>query len=143
MRQTVLIADGDEELCNLYGRFLGERGYAVETSPDGLDCMRKLRQLMPSALVLDLELHWGGGDGVLAWLREENPGHAIPVILTATAGYSQHPIQSLELPVVDFLPKPFTLKTLLDRVGSAIAKDQQRDSASSQQITICSEHFIG
>lgn len=44
MNQTVLIADSDAELCELYRCFLTERGYEVETSSDGLDCMRKLRQ---------------------------------------------------------------------------------------------------
>jgi hypothetical protein len=43
----------------------------VETASDGLDCLKKLRRATPAALVLDLKLHWGGGDGVLAWLRED------------------------------------------------------------------------
>ena len=72
MKQALLIADRDAELCDVYRRFLTDRGYEVETSSDGLDCLRKLRQVTPAVLVLDLELLWGGGDGVLAWLREES-----------------------------------------------------------------------
>ena len=56
MKQTLLIADGDAELCDLYRRFLAERGYEVGSSSNGLDCLRKLRQVTPAALVLDLEL---------------------------------------------------------------------------------------
>ena len=85
MKQRLLIADRDAELCEVYRRFLTERGYEVETSTDGLDCLAKLRQVTPAVLVLDLELLWGGGDGVLAWLREERPAPRIPVLLTATA----------------------------------------------------------
>src|SRR5438067_11067086 len=72
MKQTLLIADGDAELCDLYEMFLTECGYEVEAASDGLDCLRKLRQVIPAVLVLDLELRWGGGDGVLARLREES-----------------------------------------------------------------------
>ena len=79
MKRTLLIAEGDTELCNLYRHLLMERGYTVETSNDGLDCLRKLRRGIPDVLVLDLDLHWGGGEGVLAWLREESPTHGIPV----------------------------------------------------------------
>ena len=39
MKQRLLIADRDAELCELYRRFLTERGYEVETSTDGLDCL--------------------------------------------------------------------------------------------------------
>jgi DNA-binding response OmpR family regulator len=89
MRETLLIADGDAELCDIYRQFLTARGYEVETSSDGLNCLRKLRQVTPAVLLLDLELRWGGGDGVLDWIREESPTHGIPVILTATAGSPQ------------------------------------------------------
>jgi len=136
MKQTLLIADGDAELCDLYQRFLVERGYEVETSSDGLDCLRKLRQLTPAALVLDLELHWGGGDGVLAWLREENLTHGIPVILTATAGYSQSFADFIEPPVVEYLPKPFTLTVLLERVRSAVATTAQNGAGHSGNAPI-------
>ena len=71
MKQTMLIADGDAELCDLYRIFVKDHGYDVETSSNGMDCVRKLRRETPDVLVLDLELLWGGGAGVLGWLRDE------------------------------------------------------------------------
>jgi len=106
LAQTLLIAQGDAALCDLYRQFLAKHGYAVETSSDGLDCLRKLRQVTPAALVLDLELRWGGGDGILAWLREANQAHGIPVILTAAAGYPHALASFVGPPVVDYLPEP-------------------------------------
>jgi DNA-binding response OmpR family regulator len=141
MKPMLLIADGDPELCDLYRRFLAERGYDVETSSDGLDCLTKLRQLAPAAFVLDLELQWGGGDGVLGWLREECPAHGIPVILTATAGYPQGFADFIEPPVVEYLPKPFTLTALLERVRSAVAASAQGKPAYRHRV--CSDIFIG
>ena len=85
MKQRLLIADRDADLCELYRRFLADMGYAAEACTDGLDCLAKLRRARPAVLVLDLELLWGGGDGVLAWLREESPAAGIPVLLTASA----------------------------------------------------------
>ena len=143
MQPSLLIADGDAELCDLYRRFLAERGYEVETSSDGLDCLRKLRQLTPAAFVLDLTLHWGGGDGVLAWLREENPTHRIPVIVTATAGCPEDLAEFIEPPVVRFLPKPFALTALLESVRSAIAMNGQREPSNPHRVPVYSELFIG
>jgi DNA-binding NtrC family response regulator len=141
MKQTLLIADGDAELCDLYQRFLTDRGYEVETSSDGLDCLRMLHQMTPAALVLDRELLWGGGDGVLAWLREESLMPGIPVILTATAGYAQDFAEFIEPRVVAYLRKPFALTALLECVRSAVANKGRREPSNLHRVY--SELFIG
>ena len=119
LAQTVLIAHSDAELCDLYRQFLTKHGYEVETCSDGLDCLKKLRRATPGVLVLDLELRWGG-DGILAWLREKNPTHGIPVILAARAGCPQTFLSFIEPPVVDYIPNLCALTALLEKVRSAI-----------------------
>lgn len=120
MKPTLLIAEDDVELCELYQRFFTQRGYDVETAADGLDCQALLLRLTPSVVILDLELRWGGGDGVLAWLREERGLLDVPVILTATAGYTVT-AQDTGPPVVKVLTKPFALTALLESVRAATA----------------------
>jgi DNA-binding response OmpR family regulator len=139
--QTLLIADGDAELCDLYRQFLKKRGYEVITSSGGLDCLRKLRMVTPTALVLDLGLPWGGGDGVLAWLRNEYPAHEIPVILTVRAGNPPAFASFVEPPVVDYLSKPFGPTALLVKVRSAVAEKIEREP--SHQLHASPEIFIG
>ena len=142
MRPTLLIAESDAELRAIYQRFLSERGYDVDTVSDGLDCLEKLRRLNPAALVLDLELRWGGGDGVLAWLREDGIRFGLPVILTATAGYAQPVADSIQPPVVEYLPKPFGLTALLKGVRTAVAK-RGREEPFNPNGGASSEYFIG
>lgn len=139
MKQTVLIADCDAELCAVWRRFLTERGYEVGTASTGLDCLKELRQLKPVVLVLDLHLHWGGGDGVLAWLREEVPTLAIPVVLTATACSPRDVAKRIEPPVVGYLPKPFALTALLERVRAA---SKGQETARKSRFAASSEFFI-
>jgi DNA-binding response OmpR family regulator len=118
MRQTLLLTEGDPELCDSYERYLTRHGYEVETAAHGLDCLEKLRRKPPAVLVLDWELRWGGGDGVLAWLREEHAAFEVPVVLMSTAG-SSPALCDLRPPVVQFLPKPFALAALLQSVRAA------------------------
>jgi DNA-binding response OmpR family regulator len=143
MSHTVLIADDDPELCELYQTFLARLGYRVETAADGLDCVAKLRRLTPSVLVLDSELRWGGGDGVLAWLREENALDGIPVILTGTAGHHQDLPDVVEPPVVYYLPKPFALAAFLECVQSAVAMKRRPEPTTWNGDAAHSELFIG
>jgi len=125
MKPTLLIADGDAELCDFYQKFITQRGYEVETASDGLDCLAKLRRATPAALVLDMELRWGGGDGVLEWLREEKATAGVAVIITATAAQPLDASEMIAPPVIGCLLKPFTLPALLERVRFAVAKGQE------------------
>ena len=128
MKQTLLIADGDAELCDIFGRFFTDNGYVVRTALDGLDCLRKLRRMMPTVLVLDQELLWGGGDGVLAWLREEDFSHGIRVVFTGDLAEIKDP------PVVDCVSKPFALSGLLESVRFAVASMGRRKPSSSRHM---------
>jgi DNA-binding NtrC family response regulator len=138
MKPRVLIADSDVELGEVYRMFLVRQGYAVDTATHGLECVEKLRRSMPAALVLDLELPWGGGDGVLGWLRDERL--SVPVILTATAGWSPGVAEELVPPAVAFFPKPFSLTALSESVRVAVAKSK---SSEPRTRHAGSELFIG
>jgi len=143
MKATLLIAEGDTELCDVYQKFLTERGYEVETASDGLACLAKLRRAMPAVLVLDRELHWGGGDGVLAWLREQSATAGVSVVVTATAGCLADGCDDLRPPVVKFLPKPFTLAALLESVRAAITNKRRGEPFYLNRAAPGPELFIG
>jgi DNA-binding NtrC family response regulator len=142
MRHTLLIAEGDAELCDVYRRFLAARGFTVETATNGLDCLEKLRRVKPTALVLDHNLHWGGGDGVLAWLREQDAPPDVPVVLTANAAYQPQDADATRPPVVKFLPKPFPLTALLESVGAAIS-NWGIEKPPARKNSTCTEMFYG
>lgn len=122
MKREVLIAESHPELREMYQRSLLEGGFAVRSASDGLDCLEKLRRRSPAVLVLDGELRWGGADGVLAWLREEESMSEVAVVLTGLAGHSALGAADLHPPVTRFLAKPFGMRVLLDCVRGALAE---------------------
>jgi DNA-binding response OmpR family regulator len=141
VRPSLLIADSDVELRDLYRRYLTGRGYNVETAADGLDCLEKLRRLTPAVCVLDRALQWGGADGVLAWLREEGATSGVSVVLTATAGYDPDGDQDIEPPVVRFLPKPFMLTTLLESVRGIVARNGHEEPLNWNRGSVSPKYF--
>lgn len=143
MKARLLIAEGDAELCDLYQMYFAERGYEVETAQDGLSCLAKLQRTMPAVLVLDRELLWGGGDGVLAWLRQQRAPSGTCVILTTTAGDALDGAADIQAPVVQLLPKPFTLTALLESVRLAVANKECEQPFYLDHTAPCSELFIG
>lgn len=108
---TVLLADGDGAALDVMRRYLLLRGYEVEVATGGVDCLAKLRRRSAGVLVLDLDLPWGGADGVLALMRGSRTLSRLPVILTsARPGAADRP------DAVPVLEKPFPLASLLDAI---------------------------
>ena len=66
----VLMADPDESLQPVYREPLLQEGFELVTAVSGLECVARLRERVPDVLVLEPQLPWGGGDGVLAIMGE-------------------------------------------------------------------------
>jgi DNA-binding NtrC family response regulator len=125
MHNRLLIADGDLELSNIYRHFFTYHGYEVDTANGGVECLVKLRSRPITHLILDLEIPWGGGEGVLAFLRDEFPARSLPVVLMTS-----HPLlkevgmEHVEHPVVGCLQKPCRLSDLLECIQSSAGQSK-------------------
>jgi DNA-binding response OmpR family regulator len=80
----VLLADSNRALRHSYAARLARRGFHVETAADGLECLDRLRSGRPDILVLDPDLLWGQGDGVLALMHDDENVPRVPVIFLAS-----------------------------------------------------------
>jgi DNA-binding response OmpR family regulator len=84
----------------------------VHFAADGLDCWTRLHELRPTALLLQWELPWGGGDGVVARLREDWRGPGIFVAMTMAGHFPVNSVELSQAPVNACLRKPLRLATL-------------------------------
>ena len=114
MKPRVLIAEGDESLEAIFTHFLSRHRFDIDSVSTGLECLQRMRKYPCHALVLSRELLGGGGDGVLAVMREEPILARIPVILTSTLSSPDELSRLISPPVVQALRKPFSLTTLLE-----------------------------
>jgi len=106
MKSMVLIAETDVLHAAACRAFLAVDGVECRVVTSGLDCLACLREQCPDVLVLDVDLPWGSGLGVLAVLREEaHLAHLPVVVLTdrpgrlVEAGLACNPIVLLIRPV--------------------------------------------
>lgn len=112
MFSRVLVADSDKSLADLYALCLRRQGYDVHFAHNGVECWARLQEVRPAALLLEWELPWGGGDGVVSRLREDWPWPEPLVVLTTTAELSPDDFERANLPVNSCLRKPFRLAEL-------------------------------
>ncbi|MBS0204849.1 MAG: response regulator [Planctomycetes bacterium] len=114
MAGNLLIANPDSFTTDRMRQYFVKRGYRVDCANDGLQCWEKLRRMSPSILILDANLPWGGGDGVLACMRSYPVFSRIPVILVTDPLSRMHNVSD---PVVRCLQRPFEMKRLFDEVA--------------------------
>src|ERR1700755_1696242 len=111
----VLVVDDDTKLCRLVRDYLTPMGYQVvmaHTGPTGLDFA--LKETF-AAVILDVMLPGMDGLHVLRSLREKSK---VPVLMLTGRGEEADRIVGLELGADDYLPKTFSTRELLARLGS-------------------------
>lgn len=111
--QVVLLAEDDILLRMSAARGLERLGYRVRQAADGEAALKRLEAERPSVLVSDIRLPGMDGVALAGAARERYPG--LPVLLVS--GYVDEAARAA-LPQLDiaFLAKPFTLKSLGERV---------------------------
>lgn len=68
MNASVLLVDRDPALTEEVRRLMSHRSQQVKVCCSGVQCLEILKDFAPNVLVIDPEVLWGGGCGVLEWL---------------------------------------------------------------------------
>lgn len=114
MKPALLIADAHRELLHSFKVLCSARGFDAATCADGVECLECLTVAIPDVLVVDLDIPWGGGDGVLACLREDCADSIHPVVVVTGWDSPQVLSQRSGIPSRNCFSKPFLPSRLLD-----------------------------
>ena len=118
MDTSVLIAETDDELSDVLGYYLSERGYWVQTAADGRECLDRLREFQPRTLVIDRDLPWDGDDGLVGYIRQNGD---VPSLMLVTGTSSPEELASQTgVPLECCFRKPFCFRGLLERIRSGV-----------------------
>jgi DNA-binding response OmpR family regulator len=128
----VLIADPDESLQPLYRERLMQEGFELATASSGLECVARLREDVPDVLVLEPQLPWGGGEGVLAMMGE-NPQLATVPTMVLTSCRDPRLLEAVaRFPVSDYQLKPMSSDRLIERLRAILAHPKLRFTLAEQ-----------
>ena len=128
----VLIADPEEEHQPAYRDPLAQAGFDVVTAFSGLECVARLRDRVPDALVLEPHLPWGGGDGVLALMGEDPRLAAIPVMVLTSHDKSDALSRVARFPISSFHLKPLAPDRLAAKLRNLVAHPRRRFGLAEQ-----------
>lgn len=113
--RILLVAHSDHYLLEHLVLGLEQSGFTVHDANSGINCVAKLRCVKPEVLLLDPNLLWGGGDGVLAAMVSNPALVAIPVLLLVTFETNMELASSMRATVSDILSLPTSREEIADR----------------------------
>jgi len=103
---TVLVIDDEESMRDSCYQALTKEGYRVETAVDAESGLRKVRELSPDIVLVDLKMPRVGGTEVLKEITAIDP----TIVAVVITGYAtvESAVEAMKCGAYDFLPKPFT-----------------------------------
>ena len=118
-RPLVLFVDDELPLRDVVSRLLGRRGVEVVTAGDAVSAVEVLRARPVDLVLTDYQMPDMDGFELLAHVREHYP--ALPAIMITGHASVQHAVRAMAHGAIDYLPKPFAVDALAERVLAQIA----------------------
>ncbi len=113
-RRTVLVVDDNEDVLELFQRYLSFHDYRVITARTTQEALALAHQFQPYAITLDLMMPDQDGWDLLQILLNRPDTRHIPIIVCSVLKQKE---LALSLGAVNFLEKPVTEKTLLSALA--------------------------
>ena len=113
----MLVVDDDPDVRGILGMLLDRDGYEVVTAIDGAAALEHVTDERIALVVLDLQMPRLDGDQFRR-VYQERGGHA-PILLVTAAEVS--PADLERFGVSAYVPKPFDIDALLEKVHALIA----------------------
>ena len=130
----IYVVDDDASVCRALTVLLKSNGFRVEAFSSSTAFLAFKHPKLPACLLLDVRLPDLNGPA----LQEVMADRKLTVPIVFISGHGSIPIgvKAMKHGAVDFLPKPFTEKDLLNAVERAIArsKTQNKEDAEIAQI---------
>ena len=121
---AILVVDDEKNIRLTLREALKTFDATVETAVNGEEALDMAAQQVYDLVLLDLKMPGMDGMEVLRRLRELSPGTA--VILLTAHGTVEAAVEAMKLGAVDFLQKPFAPKEIRDIVTRVLGRQKQR-----------------
>ena len=133
--QRILVIEDDQTLREGIATVLRKARYDVVVAADGITGSQLFKEAHPDLVITDLKLPGKGGLQLLGEFLASDCD--LPVIMISAYGTIDLAVNALKAGARDFIPKPFSIDELKNKVQLALKKE------SVDLSTVSRSHFHG
>jgi len=113
----VMVVDDSVTVRKVASRLLERHGMEVILAKDGVEAMTKLQEVVPSIMLLDIEMPRMDGFELASLVRHDESLKDIPIIMISSRTGDKHQARAREIGVNKFMGKPFQEVDLLGAIS--------------------------
>lgn len=132
--KVIYVVEDDTNIREIERYALKNSGYEVETFENGTDFYERLKNEIPSLVLLDIMMPGENGLDILMRMRESPATRRVPVILVTAKASELDKVRGLDLGADDYVTKPFGIMELVSRVKALLRRANAMQDAA--EITI-------
>ena len=125
----ILIVDDDPDIVEAMKVVLESKKYSVESAGSGKEGLKKVKQLKPDLIILDIMMETGDKGFDVARILKKDPGYKDIPILMLTAikermglDFKNEAGDAVWLPVDEYCEKPLNPEELISKVERLLSK---------------------
>ncbi|WAC39710.1 response regulator transcription factor [Pedobacter sp. SL55] len=123
--KRIIVVDDDDEVLDTIELVLEIGGYEVEPLNNAEGIHETINNFHPDLIILDIVLGKIDGRTICNQIKTNPKTKHIPILMMSGL-YKADEINTLETPPDDFMPKPFKMDILLEKIESLINKKAAR-----------------
>lgn len=127
--ETIVVADDDAEILNLFTRALTRSGYQVYQARRGEEALNLVRELKPPLVLLDVLMPGIDGVEICKTMRADAELADIPVIFLSALDAGRLHTVADEAGATDYLTKPVSLGDLDTMVAAYLPREAAKENA--------------
>lgn len=123
----ILIVDDTQEIAEFIYQILHVK-YRCRIAENGKTGMEMAMELSPDLIIADVMMPVMGGLEMVRCLKKHIPTSTIPIILLTAKSDKETELESIQLNIEAFIPKPFEPDILLSRVQQLLAAREMHET---------------
>ncbi|GKH51519.1 MAG: response regulator transcription factor [Oscillospiraceae bacterium] len=117
--EKIMVADDDQNICELLRLYLEKEQYTVVIANDGNEAIAKFNSENPALILLDIMMPGLDGWQVCREIRKKSN---VPIIMITAKGETFDKVLGLELGADDYVVKPFDAKEIVARIKAVLRR---------------------
>ncbi len=121
MKPIILVVDDEDETRLMLRILLELKGFQVEEAVDGLDALKKVNEVSPAVMVLDVMMPNMDGLTVCRNLRSQPETANLPVIMLSGKTHLNADVEGLAAGANAYMSKPADVRKLVENINQMLA----------------------